>query len=114
MNGFDDYLEVALWSSMDGEDFLDDHYGIADISEGTREMLKKAYDAFYDANYHLVLDTDKRPDKSYFGHNLWLTQHHHGAGFWDSDYANGEALTAEADKMPEFCLYVGDDGKIYA
>ena len=50
------------------------------------------------------------------GHDLWLTQNRHGAGFWDGDWPEeiGERLTEISKKFGECHLYVGDDGKIYA
>jgi hypothetical protein len=49
------------------------------------------------------------------GHDLWLTQAHHGAGFWDRKLPGdlGEKLTDAAQKYREYTLYVGDDGLVY-
>ena len=51
------------------------------------------------------------------GHDFWLTRSGHGVNFkdrteWPEDVA--ERLYAAADAFGEVCVYVGDDGKIYA
>ncbi len=113
-NGFTSYLETALWSTNDGDKNLDDDHGIYDFDPETLAKLETQYQNFVAANFHLVDYRDADTSYSRFGHNLWLTQNYHGVGFWDGGYRNGIALTAEADKMNEVYLYIGDDGKIYA
>lgn len=54
----------------------------------------------------------------YDGHRAgmdgWLTQHHHGAGFWDRIEIErgglGVRLTAAAHRLPEVSVFGGEDG----
>jgi hypothetical protein len=57
-------------------------------------------------------------DTSSVGHDFWLTQNHHGAGFFDGDYewiydGAGDRLTEIAQKFGESDLCLGDDKKIH-
>ena len=114
-NGFESYLVTALWSSLDGENPLDDNYSIEDFDTETLHKLSDMYQNFYDLNYNtLVLFEDKDGSAISFGHNVWLTQNGHGAGFWDGDYINGDELTEAAEKLGHVDLYIGDDNKIHA
>ncbi len=111
------YLETALWSSNDesderGGEPMDSNYDVDDIEEGSRKKLEDMARKFYHAN-HELWDVDSIDDGN-AGHNFWLTQNHHGAGFWDGDYpTNGKKLTELSHKYGEVDLYVGDDGRIY-
>ena len=107
----DSYLETALWSSNDGDDPLDDKYGIRDIDKSTLNQAKKDLQKFW----KLAKDLLKGEDEKQVAHDFWLTRNGHGAGFWDGDYGDkGDALTKIANKFGEINLYVGDDGKIYS
>lgn len=50
-----------------------------------------------------------------FGHDIWLTRNHHGAGFWDGDYSyEVEEVLMEAIKVLRGVnLVLGDDMKLY-
>ena len=112
--GFESYINTALWSSLDEDDrYLDEYWTICDISKETLKLMEDAYTTFYHKAWHLVKSSDKNATVEHFGHNVWLTQNGHGAGFWDGDYANGEELTALCKELGEVHLYRGDDGKIY-
>ena len=114
-NGFRSYLETALWSSLDGENPLDDNYSIEDFDTETLHKLSDMYQKFFDINYYTLTSPDDAvPTVERFGHNVWLTQNNHGVGFWDGGYVNGDELTAEAVKLNHVDLYVGDDNKIHA
>lgn len=43
------------------------------------------------------------------GHYLWLNSNRHGAGFWDGQYTDGEALSEAAHGFSVDC-YVDEDG----
>ena len=94
MSTLDNMLETALWSTIDyenGESMLDAKYSIEDISEEFKEKCQSVINKFLlDATDYLTQD---ELDHSPIGHDLWLTIHRHGAGFWDGDYENGEKLT---------------------
>jgi hypothetical protein len=112
------YLVTALWSSNDNSDPetggepLDSNYDVNDIAPESRKKLEDMARKFYRANHELwEMDTSDDEDA---GHNFWLTQNHHGAGFWDGDYpTNGKKLTELSHKYGEVDLYVGDDSRIY-
>ncbi len=106
----DAYFEAALWAStdMDGEP-LDRQYGLEDFAPETKKRLREIAKDFYEQNEDLIYDDPTRA-----GHDLWLTQNHHGAGFWDGDWEeDGEELTANAHAQGSVDLYVGDDDRIY-
>lgn len=120
------YLICALWSSNDestpdGGNPLDQNYGIEDISEEAMAKMKADCEKFVRLNGSLLTEENfvGRREGSlmgYAGHDFWLTRNHHGAGFWDGDWAEeiGQKLTDSAHDFEEVDLYVGDDGKIYA
>lgn len=93
----DQFLETALWSTLDydrpdGEDSnLDDKYCLDDISDSLKAEAEVMIDNFMIAA--MPLFTDAELDDSPIGHDLWLTVEGHGAGFWDGDYEKGDALT---------------------
>jgi hypothetical protein len=117
----DAYIECALWSSLDDSgkgEFLDQNYGEADISEDAMRRLKTDAEAFYMLFNGTIRDNCQSHEYGAFemaGHDLWLTQHHHGSGFWDGGWKEPAAsvLTAAAESLTETTLYVGDDGKIH-
>lgn len=94
------YLVTALWSTKDydGKN-LDDSYAVTDISEEFKAQAQKDCDNFYAKAQNLF--TERELDFEQIGHDFWLTRHHHGAGFWDGDYKNGEALTKLAQQFSE-------------
>lgn len=49
-----------------------------------------------------------------FGHDLWLTRNHHGAGFWDGDWPEefGKIMTAFSSGMGEKHAFLNNDGDI--
>jgi hypothetical protein len=108
---FTAYLVCALWSSTDGETHLNSNYNLSDFAPETLAALKEKAKGFYDENFNLIKDNIEGA-----GHDLWLTQNHHGAGFFDGDWPNeiGEKLTVAAHKVGQIDLYVGDDGQIWA
>jgi hypothetical protein len=121
------YIEAALWSSTDDSDEdtggepLDKNYGISDFAPQTLAAMKDNCEKFQ-AEYGTFLQDDNLVYQSRYsadqigGHDFWLTQNGHGAGFWDGNWKDeaDEALTAGSKKFREMELYVGDDGLIYA
>jgi len=119
------YIRTALWSTNDESDPsggvpMDDNYGIDDIDPATLNKLFADCDKFCDLmeGLHKFIgdgfDPCNNPNTA--GHDFWLTQNGHGAGFWDGDWPEdvGTRLTEASKTFPEVNLYVGDDGKIYA
>lgn len=112
----DQYIRTALWSSSDestpeGGEPMERNYGPEDLSPETLAQMRRDVEAFIAAHEE---DIGEDPDEL-AAHDLWLTRNGHGAGFWDGDWPEPQAsrLTAAAEAMGEFHLYVGDDGKIY-
>lgn len=111
------YLIAAIWT---------------DCPEGTHPRATTATEAeafrqckaFIDSNLGLFNAAMECADAGYgahpdagsaeaaFGHDLWLTRRHHGAGFWDRNElpsALGDALTDAAHAMgePNYEFYRG-------
>ena len=108
-NGFESYIETALWTY---EEF--DGMSLGDIHPETRNRLRSDFKRFVDKYEALVTPNDLNTSLGHFAHNMWLTQNGHGAGFWDGDYKNGDALTTACEnELGHVDLYVGDDSLIY-
>jgi hypothetical protein len=108
------YIECALWSSSDDEgESLDGHT----LSTEARASLERFAEGFARDNADLLARAVCVPGYAWehAGHDLWLTQNHHGAGYWDGDLPDdiGDALTDAAHKWREYYLYIGDDGLVY-
>jgi hypothetical protein len=122
---FNAYVTAALWSSADDADeFLDSNYTAADLAPETAAAMRADCEKFL-AECALYLAEDHRtPTRAAYdytveesaGHDFWLTRNHHGAGFWDGDWAEpaAAALTTVSHNFGEFDLYIGDDGKIWS
>lgn len=106
------YLETALWSSVDdnGEP-LDSNHSIEDFSVEAREQAKQDITEFFEKAGALLDNYDYETAM----HDFWLTRNGHGAGFWDGDYEkdDGEKLTELSKKFGELNVIVDDDGKLY-
>lgn len=95
------YLEAALWSTSDYSDesnnpeMLDANFSISDISDEFKEQASKDCAELYKKIADLLTDDDNRGNfnREQIGHDFWLTRNRHGAGFWDGDYVNGDAIT---------------------
>jgi hypothetical protein len=111
---FDAYIECALWSSNDNTDEsggepLDTNYTADDICPHALAELRNEACRFFNENIDSIW-----VDVELAGHDFWLTRNGHGAGFWDGDWDNGDALTTASKAYGSVDLYIGDDGKIYA
>jgi hypothetical protein len=97
------YLVTALWSTCgyeDQADPLDKHFSIEDISDEFKLQAQSDFDKFYAMAQNLFEEDEL--DFETIGHDFWLTRNRHGAGFWDGDYKNGEAITELVHKhFPE-------------
>ena len=108
------YLETALWSSIDSEDRpLDDLYGIDDIDQETLQQALEDCNAFRE-ECESLLDASGL-DESEQGHLFWLTRNGHGAGFWDGRCSEeiGRKLSDACKPYGTVDLYVGDDGNVH-
>jgi hypothetical protein len=123
---FKHYLIAAVWSStLEDGNPMDNTHSFNDFNPVVLENLKEEVVKF--CNQHAELLTQfaaalpqKREwtESAQIGHDLWLTQNGHGAGFWDRGCGEaGENLSRLVGHGTEFSptnLYIGDDGKIYA
>ncbi len=125
----DAYMTAALFTSNDesddnGGDPLDDNYCTSDIADETRAKMRADVERFARENAATLLACigkrgpygKRECDWSQAGHDLWMTSQGHGVGFWDGDWpeTEGKALSKASTHFGDVCLYVGDDGKIYA
>lgn len=120
----DGYIKTAIWSSVsdDSEEEMPitDNHNKNDIDKETLEHMEKTCRLFFEiGGYNEImksetdLPSDSKDKYDVAGHDFWLTQNGHGAGFWDGDWPNGEKLTELSDKFDGNNLYVGDDEKIH-
>lgn len=110
------YIVAALWSSTDsGNDDapLDRDYSAQDLAPETLAKMRSNVEKFLTDNAEAIKESGIEPAQ--LGQSLWLTQNHHGAGFFDLmlDSDVEEKLIKGAHALGEHDLYVGDDKKIY-
>jgi hypothetical protein len=112
------YLEAALWTEEErikGEDGEDIDFNIHNFTEDaeidTYLHIKKFLNGLSDKVKSFIDEGGILPEQ--LGHDLWLTQNGHGAGFFDRGYEDDieENLTSVAKKHPEVVLELGDDGR---
>jgi hypothetical protein len=107
------YLKAAIWSSVDDDQAdLDATYNVSDFSY---EAVAKAYRR---CQTFMTLAKDLLAvaplDASDVGYNLWMTQGHHGVGFWDRGLGEvGQQLTTFAQQERELHVVIGDDGELH-
>lgn len=125
---FQAYLTAALWSSVidEGEqqdgrngDPFDAHFSTDDFTEEALEVLRAHAFSFWCRMWYYI-NHEKPParckrdmDAGSAGHDFWLTQNGHGAGFWDGDWpVYGEMFTKFSKCYPEINLYVTENGQV--
>lgn len=126
------YLECALWAETccidqgdtDDRSWYDRGYELGSFAPSA---LADARATVTDA---LAMVARERPadvwpkveaDPGQFGHDLWLTRQHHGAGFWDGNWDashNGPSIgrwltDTVAKPYGETYTYMGTDGFIH-
>lgn len=101
MLDFDSLLETALWSTTDydGNNLDDSKYSDYEPSEEFTAKCEAIMSEFMIKA--LPLFTQEELDQGHIEHDLWLTIHGHGAGFWDGDYEKGDELTAICKELGE-------------
>jgi hypothetical protein len=120
------YMEAAEWSSLHTPDGTDDTVEIDGLGLSWHP-LAEAYARilcirFINTAKDLLAEADTRrgresPEQD--GHDLWLTSHHHGVGFWCRDELKdgdlGKRLTTACQQQPweDINLYVGDDNLLH-
>lgn len=101
------YLVAALWANdIDG-------LTIYDLEKESEIKLTKGVYSFIEKTEPILLISTLTPDQ--IGHSLFLTQHRHGAGFFDYsiDQSIIDALTSAAQALPEYHIF-SDADKVYA
>lgn len=103
------------------------------LSDDLRERIESICKSFLEKNVFLLRvafcsrGTGDYSIMEQAGHDLYLTQHGCGAGFWDGDWEGplpdifrnshiqniGKLFTAEAKRYRELDLYTGDDWIVY-
>lgn len=125
---FQSYLTTALWSStidegeqQDGRngDAFDTHFATSDFSGEALEALRAHAFSFWSRMWyyldHEQVRKGKKPDAAQAGHDFWLTQNGHGAGFWDGDYPTyGDTFTKLAKCYPVINLFITDENEVGA
>lgn len=89
---------------------LDENYSWTDLAP---ETLQRMLDDC--AKFQAEQDLTGYP-LNQAGHDFWLTRAGHGCGFWENDFGSAnqcESLTRACERLGEFYLYPGDDGRLY-
>ena len=110
------YIEALIWCSCPfaleegGEENEADSYDATFSPEDEKEALENIENFIHLAGADLI-----GLDEGMIGHDIALTQNHHGAGFWDRGYgAKGDRLTKHAHSLGSWqCVGVTPDGKYY-
>lgn len=100
------YLGCALWTATDdnGEP-LDREFSVDDFHEESRSAALRTCQAFCEDNAEDLAGIDPVQ----VGHDLWLTQNGHGAGFWDRGLEEaGERLSQAARGLGEKSVFEVD------
>ena len=110
----DAYIECALWASSVGPE--NEGAENFDLAEEAGTELTRIASIFEAANARLLekaYENDRyTPAKA--GHDLFLTQNGHGAGYWDRGLGDVGSKLSEWAKAEGTCdLYLGDDDKIH-
>lgn len=95
------YLQAALWTEG-----LDDELSVEDFDSASIALAELICDVFA-AVFDAVIDG--REDEA--GHDLWLTQNRHGAGFRDGDWedCHPKLLTAFAVQLGDADVVLVED-----
>ena len=120
------YVDAALWSTQGPSEDpfacenLADLFDVDDLAPACAQSLRETCTDFCKANHADLQDYCARMRNEQWsgeeraGHDFWLTQNGHGAGFWDRGLDDlGQRLTKAAQVYGSIDLYPGDDGLIY-
>lgn len=110
------YLIAALWSSTDSDNEdqpFDSEYDIEDFDKKSVDKARKLIIKFMMDN-EADLKASGLNDEQ-IGHDLWLTQVGHGAGFWDRglDKELGDRLSKAAKTLGQSATLFAEKGKVY-
>lgn len=110
------YLIAALWSSTDSDNEdqpFDSEYDIEDFDKKSVDKARKLIVKFMMDNESDLKASGLNDEQ--IGHDLWLTQVGHGAGFWDRglDKQLGDKLSSEAKKLGQSAMLFAQKGKVH-
>jgi hypothetical protein len=111
---FRQYLETALWSSVDDNGIpLDRDYSINDFDPDGLKCQELELNSFLSQAERLP-DLYDHCDITDLAHDFWLTRNRHGAGFWDGDYPDhiGRELTKLSHTFREVGVFVNSDDSL--
>lgn len=142
-----DYIEAMLWSSrvmlpatedelvdscMDVNedhplhgiselDNCDDHFDRSDFDAESLQRIEAEVTEWFDylKSTGLYARARRFTDDGHIAHDFWLTRNHHGAGYWDGDYANdsdldlGSRLTTACHTWSEQHVWVDKAGVLH-
>jgi hypothetical protein len=104
----DQYLETADWADAPRDEDGEEEETIG-FSADAIKRADEIVTGFIDANAATIKAAGLSGGD--VGHDLWLTQNHHGAGFWDRGLGElGDELTTAAHAEGSADLYVDDEG----
>lgn len=105
-----EYKVCALWSSEDKSNKLGD-CTIHQFDNKANKRINQAVTKFIKDNASDLINSGLTPSE--IGHSLWLTQNHHGTGFFDYkiDQEIIDRLTKSAQSIGEWNLYTYAKGK---
>lgn len=112
---FQAYLECALWTSAHRDDprGLTAESSIENLSDLALASLYLRCMDFFDHCGEMISEEQDRCFKR-AGHDLWLAQSVHRAGFWQGDWpANAKAMSDAALSLKPLVLYADDSGVIH-
>ena len=108
------YLECAEWCGLSEEDR--EALELAVSPKWDEASVREASDlcARFQADERIALESSGLSDER-AGHDLWLTQNRHGAGFWDEGIGGfGEHLTKAAHLGGErYATFDPDNERLY-
>ncbi len=108
------YIIAALWSSTDEDDAaFDSNYSVEDVDPKTATKIKARIKQWLIDNASDLKESGL--DDEQIGHDLWLTQVGHGAGFWDRDLDKelGNRLSKAAKELGSSAYVYSENGVVY-
>lgn len=111
-------VEAILKCNCDTDNFyFENNYSIDNVSNNLKNSIFSDINKIYTDNKAIIdfIINNKIDDYHGFGIDLYLTQHRHGAGFWDKNtYGTiGLFLTNYIhNNLKEYYVYISDFGTI--
>ena len=109
------FIECMCWAeSGDPDSPLGEHCDSGALAEVSLAACRALCADFEHYCHEVGIDLQNVPlSAEQIGHDFWLTQRHHGVGFWDRGLGElGRRLTDAAETF-NIEAYKGDDGLVY-